>query len=240
MFSLRSNTKHVNFQKWKRCIKNLSTSTVPLESIPQKVENDTIQKKSENIYKILKNVTLSNLVKNKCHLGHREECRHDLMKQFIYGTRIGTDILDMTITKLQLLDSLNFVYEISQQNGIILFVCNNRRFSPLIENEVEKVGEYSHCHLWRNTTFTNSTNKFGFFVRLPDVVILLGSNFSVYEQHSVVKEAAKLNIPLVGVVDSDSDPSYITYPIPGNDDTMESITYYLNLFCGAIKAGKGN
>ena len=42
-----------------------------------------------------------------------------------------------------------------------------------------------------------------------------------------VSEAKKLGIPVVGVVDSNSDPDDIDYPIPGNDDSVTAISYYL-------------
>lgn len=55
---------------------------------------------------------------------------------------------------------------------------------------------------------------------------------------TAVKEFARLLIPTVGIVDSDADPRLITYPVPGNDDTAESIVYYLGLFKEAILRGK--
>ena len=46
-----------------------------------------------------------------------------------------------------------------------------------------------------------------------------------------VKEALKLNIPIVAVVDTNSDPTGINYPIPGNDDARRAI----NLYCELVK-----
>ena len=44
-----------------------------------------------------------------------------------------------------------------------------------------------------------------------------------------VKEAHKLNIPIVAIVDSNSNPDQIDYPIPGNDDSRMSIDFYCSL-----------
>ena len=44
-----------------------------------------------------------------------------------------------------------------------------------------------------------------------------------------VKEAIKLNIPIVAILDSNSDPTGISFPIPGNDDARRSIELYCNL-----------
>lgn len=45
-------------------------------------------------------------------------------------------------------------------------------------------------------------------------------------------------IPTVGIVDSNADPTYITYPIPGNDDSTSSVQYFMDYFVKAIKMGK--
>ena len=51
-------------------------------------------------------------------------------------------------------------------------------------------------------------------------------------------DSAKIGIPTVGIVDSDCNPNIITYPIPGNDDTLDSTQLYLHLFKQAILIGK--
>ena len=50
-------------------------------------------------------------------------------------------------------------------------------------------------------------------------------------EHIAVSEANHLNIPIIGIVDTNSDPDEISYPIPGNDDSRRSI----NLYCSLIK-----
>ena len=59
---------------------------------------------------------------------------------------------------------------------------------------------------------------------LPDVLFVIDVNY----ENIAVKEANKLGIPVVGIVDTNSDPSNIDYVIPGNDDSVESINFYLN------------
>lgn len=53
-----------------------------------------------------------------------------------------------------------------------------------------------------------------------------------------VADAAKLLIPTVGIVDTNCDPTLITYPVPGNDDTYVSQKLYHHLFKNAILKGK--
>ncbi|EPB72649.1 hypothetical protein ANCCEY_08243 [Ancylostoma ceylanicum] len=52
---------------------------------------------------------------------------------------------------------------------------------------------------------------------------------SLSANHPAIIEAAKMTIPTVGVVDSNSDPAYLTYLIPANDDTPQSVEYLLRL-----------
>ena len=65
----------------------------------------------------------------------------------------------------------------------------------------------------------------------PDLLVV----FDVIKDKIAVKEAAKLNIPVVAVVDSNADPENIDYIIPGNDDALRSINLYKNYFFETIK-----
>ncbi len=51
---------------------------------------------------------------------------------------------------------------------------------------------------------------------------------------TAVSESHKLNIPIVGVVDTNSDPTHITHPIPGNDDAIKAISLYVNIISRAV------
>jgi len=52
-----------------------------------------------------------------------------------------------------------------------------------------------------------------------------------------VQEANRLKIPVVAVLDSNSSPDGITYPIPGNDDAMRAVHLYCELVAGAVLDG---
>ncbi|MEM6339456.1 MAG: 30S ribosomal protein S2 [Pseudomonadota bacterium] len=67
----------------------------------------------------------------------------------------------------------------------------------------------------------------------PDLIVVIDTN----KEHLAITEAVKLNIPVVAVVDSNSDPDNIDYPIPGNDDAIRSIRLYCHLFAEAALAG---
>ena len=65
----------------------------------------------------------------------------------------------------------------------------------------------------------------------PDLLII----FDVIKDKIAVREANKLNIPVVAIVDSNGDPEYIDYVIPGNDDALRSINLYKNYFFATIE-----
>lgn len=67
----------------------------------------------------------------------------------------------------------------------------------------------------------------------PDLMIVIDTN----REHLAISEATKLNVPIVAVVDSNSNPDGIDFPIPGNDDAIRSIKLYCSLFADAALAG---
>ena len=70
--------------------------------------------------------------------------------------------------------------------------------------------------------------------KLPNLVVVLDT----VKDRIAVKEAVKLDIPVMGVIDTNSDPESIDYPIPGNDDAIRSIDLYINLFKETILEAK--
>jgi len=69
---------------------------------------------------------------------------------------------------------------------------------------------------------------------LPDAIFVLEVN----KERMAIKEAMKLNIPIIGIVDSNSNPLGVTYPIPGNDNSIDSIYLYCNIIAQAIIEGR--
>lgn len=57
-------------------------------------------------------------------------------------------------------------------------------------------------------------------------------------QHTAVRDSAKMNIPTIGIVDSNCSTDLITYLVPGNDDSSTAIELYCKLFKEAILRGK--
>ena len=65
----------------------------------------------------------------------------------------------------------------------------------------------------------------------PDLIVI----FDVLKDKLAVLEAKKLNIPIIGIVDSNANPETIDYIIPGNDDAIRSINLYKHYFQHTIE-----
>ena len=67
----------------------------------------------------------------------------------------------------------------------------------------------------------------------PDLLFVIDTN----KEDIAIKEAARLNIPVVGILDSNSNPEGVHFPVPGNDDAMRAIGIYCDLIASAILDG---
>ncbi len=67
--------------------------------------------------------------------------------------------------------------------------------------------------------------------KTPDLIFIIDTNI----ESLAVAEAKKLRIPIIAILDSNSDPTGIDFPIPGNDDARRSINLYCELLKGTIK-----
>jgi small subunit ribosomal protein S2 len=67
----------------------------------------------------------------------------------------------------------------------------------------------------------------------PDMLFIIDTN----KESIAVLEARKRGIPIVAVLDSNSDPDGIDFPIPGNDDAIRAVSLYCDLMSGAVLDG---
>lgn len=69
--------------------------------------------------------------------------------------------------------------------------------------------------------------------RLPAALFVV----DIKREHIAIKEAQKLNIPVIGIVDTNSDPNEVQYPIPANDDAYKSISLIVKYMGKAVEEG---
>ena len=70
--------------------------------------------------------------------------------------------------------------------------------------------------------------------KLPGAMVIVDVN----QEHNAVREARKLGIPTVCLIDTDSDPEFADIPIPGNDDAMRAIEVIIHSLAAAVNEGK--
>jgi len=68
---------------------------------------------------------------------------------------------------------------------------------------------------------------------IPDIMFVIDTN----KEAIAIQEARKLNIPIIAILDTNSDPDGITYPVPGNDDAARAIQTYCDLIADAVLDG---
>ena len=70
--------------------------------------------------------------------------------------------------------------------------------------------------------------------KVPDLVFVIDTNY----ESLAIQESVKLGIPIIAILDSNSNPDNIDYPIPGNDDARRAIDLYCNLIEETINSAK--
>ena len=70
--------------------------------------------------------------------------------------------------------------------------------------------------------------------KIPDLVFIIDTNY----ESLAIQESVKLGIPIIAILDSNSNPDGIDFPIPGNDDARRSIDLYCNLIKETIISAK--
>jgi small subunit ribosomal protein S2 len=72
--------------------------------------------------------------------------------------------------------------------------------------------------------------------KVPELVFVIDTNY----ESLAIAESSKLGIPIIAILDSNSNPDHIDYPIPGNDDARRAIDLYCNLIKETINNAKSS
>src|SRR6266571_3159808 len=163
-------------------------------------------------------VTMKNLLEAGVHFGHQTSRWNPKMKPFIFGARNGIYIIDLQQTVKLFRDAYNFVRDLTAQGGQMLFVGTKKQAQDAIREEAERCGAFYVNTRWLGGMLTN-------FHTIKQSIDRLKK-----KEEIAVKEANKLGVPVVAVVDTNCDPDRIDYKIPGNDDAIRAI----RLFCAAV------
>ena len=219
--------------------------------------------------------SLRQLLEAGVHFGHQTHRWNPRMDQYIYGSRNGIHIMDLTQTVPLLDQALNVVRETVSKGGRVLFVGTKRQASKAVAEAAERSAQYYMNHRWLGGTLTNwqtvsksiqrlkaisaqmetgfdgltkkerlgmerehaklhaSLNGIAEMGGTPDLLFVIDTN----KEALAVAEANKLGIPVIGILDTNSAPEGIDYPIPGNDDAARAIGLYCDLIARSALDG---
>ncbi|KAH9834272.1 Ribosomal protein S2 [Teratosphaeria destructans] len=190
-------------------------------------------------------ITLELLMASQTHIGHATSLWHPANAKYIFGVRGTHDpihIISLDVTAAHLRRACRIVKGVTERGGLVLFVGSR---SGQARTVVKAAQMAKACHLfdkWIPGSITNGqqilgkcqkkvVNEFdeeieGFEEQLyensalkPDLVVCLNP----LENYVLLHECGLHHIPTIGIVDTDVNPTCVTYPIPANDDSLRSV-----------------
>ena len=113
-------------------------------------------------------------------------------------------------------------------------IARLRELDELLDGEVQGLTKKERLSLTRERDrLGNALGGIKDMGGVPDLIFVIDTN----KEAIAVKEAQRLGIPVAAVLDSNSDPRHISFPIPGNDDAGRSISLFCDLFAKAAIEG---
>ena len=197
-------------------------------------------------------VTMRQLLEAGVHFGHQTRRWNPKMKRYIFTERNGIYILDLQQTMSGIERAYRFTRDLVAGGGTILFVATKRQVQEKVEEqaircgmreleEMVTTGSIDHFpkkealslrreyeKLARNLSGLRNLDK------APDAVFILDTK----KEEIAVREARKLAIPIVAVLDTNCDPDDVDYEIPGNDDAIRSGELLTRIIADAVIEGK--
>jgi small subunit ribosomal protein S2 len=220
-------------------------------------------------------VTMQQLIEAGAHFGHQTHRWNPRMKPYIFGSRNGVHIIDLSQTVPLFARALDFVSATVRAGGKVLFVGTKRQAQEPIAQAARACGQHFVNHRWLGGMLTNwktisqsikrlktleeklSGDTAGLTKKevlqltrerdklelslggirdmggIPDVMFVIDAN----KEELAIKEANVLGIPVVGILDTNVDPSGIAFPVPGNDDASRAVRLYCDAIAQAASKG---
>lgn len=193
-------------------------------------------------------LTLPMLLTAQSHLGHHTSLWNPRNSAYIFGIRDGIHIIALDATFSYLRRAAKVVTEIARRGGLILFVGTRDGHEDIVVNAAKRAGGYHVFDRWTPGSLTNGQQILGrcavkvvdvmdrelpqYSARMaesaaagahpvlkPDLIICLNP----LENEVCLHECGLHNVPTIGIIDTDADPSWVTYPIPANDDSLRCV-----------------
>lgn len=220
---------------------------------------------------------MKQLLEAGVHFGHQTRRWNPKMKKYIFTERNGIYIIDLQKTVKKVEEAYNFIKQVSEEGGKVLFVGTKKQAQESVKAEAERAGHFYVNQRWLGGILTNyktiskrvkriseieKMEEDGTFDVLPkkevvelkkeydrlikflggirDMKSMPQALFVVdpRKERNAIAEARKLNIPIVGIVDTNCDPDEIDYVIPANDDAIRAVKLLTGKMADAILEGQ--
>ncbi|MDU0480149.1 30S ribosomal protein S2 [Staphylococcus chromogenes] len=222
-------------------------------------------------------ISMKQLLEAGVHFGHQTRRWNPKMKKYIFTERNGIYIIDLQKTVKKVEEAYNFIKQVSEEGGKVLFVGTKKQAQESVKAEAERAGHFYVNQRWLGGILTNyktiskrvkriseieKMEEDGTFDVLPkkevvelkkeydrlikflggirDMKSMPQALFVVdpRKERNAIAEARKLNIPIVGIVDTNCDPDEIDYVIPANDDAIRAVKLLTGKIADAILEGQ--
>jgi small subunit ribosomal protein S2 len=222
-------------------------------------------------------VSMRELLEAGVHFGHQTRRWNPKMRRYIFSERGGIYIIDLTQTADLLDEAQQFVRNVAERNGTVLFVGTKKQAQDAVKSEATRVGMPYVNHRWLGGLLTNWRTMSDRIERLHDMRrlrdegqlellpakerIAMTGELEKLEQNLggvadmrrqpdavfiidlrkealAVREARRLGLPVLAVVDTNCDPDDADYVIPGNDDAIRSCSLIARAVADAIAEGR--
>jgi small subunit ribosomal protein S2 len=222
-------------------------------------------------------VSMRELLEAGVHFGHQTRRWNPKMRRYIFAERGGIYIIDLTQTADLLAEAQQFVRNVAERNGTVLFVGTKKQAQDAVQTEATRVGMPYVNHRWLGGLLTNWRTMSERIERLhemrrlrdegqldllpakeriamagelekleqnlggvadmrrqPDAVFIV----DLKKEALAVREARRLGLAVLALVDTNCDPDDADYVIPGNDDAIRSCSLIARVVADAIAEGR--
>ncbi|MBR3914042.1 MAG: 30S ribosomal protein S2 [Alphaproteobacteria bacterium] len=161
----------------------------------------------------LPTITIRQLMENGVHFGHNARRWNPKMGQYIYGTRDGVHIMDLTQTQPMLARALEAVREVAAKGGKVLFVGTKIQAQEPIAAAANRCGQYYVNHRWLGGMLTNWKTISSSIKRLKEIDAKTEKGelqgLTKKEKLNIAREREKLFASLGGIQDMNGRPDLI-------------------------------
>ncbi|KAM3440271.1 hypothetical protein MY4824_002260 [Beauveria thailandica] len=186
-------------------------------------------------------VSLELLMASQTHMGHNTSLWNPANARYIYGARQGIHIISLEATAAHLRRAARVVEDVSYRGGLLLFVGNRPGQMEIVTRAAELARA---CHLYTKWIPGSITNR-DVLLKNRAVKVVDGSDgelegFDAYkssarplvpdlvvclnpmENYTLLYECGLANVPTIGIIDTNANPTWVSYTIPANDDSLRS------------------